>query len=60
MTPDQDGYNQQKKFDDDLVRLGLFDFSGHGPLADEFNSGLANVGYVVSGFQLAKVRDQLA
>jgi DNA phosphorothioation-associated putative methyltransferase len=54
MTSDQDGYNQQKLFDDDLVRLGLFDFSGYGPPAEVLNSGLANVGYVVHGFHLEK------
>ena len=52
MTVDQPGYDQQKSFDDALVKLGLFDFSDYGPSADVFTSTLSNAGYAVRGFSI--------
>jgi hypothetical protein len=52
MAADQPGYQQQKSFDDDLIKLGLFDFSEYGPPADVFASELSRAGYSVSGFSL--------
>jgi hypothetical protein len=45
MAPDQPGYEKQKKFDDKLASMKLFEFSRYGPPADEFLHGLqaANV-----------------
>lgn len=54
MTADQPRYDQQKSFDDALVKLGLFDFSDYGPSADVFTSTLSGAGYTVSGFSLEK------
>jgi DNA phosphorothioation-associated putative methyltransferase len=56
MTVDQPGYDQQKLFDDALVKLGLFDFSDYGPSADFFTSTLNGAGYTVSGFSLEQTR----
>ena len=52
----QPGYDQQKSFDDALVKLGLFDFSEYGPPADVFPATLGGAGYTVSGFNLEKRR----
>jgi DNA phosphorothioation-associated putative methyltransferase len=56
MTADQPGYDQQKSFDDALVKLGIFDFSEYGPSADAFVSTLNGAGYTVSGFSLERSR----
>jgi hypothetical protein len=45
MTPELAGYERQKQFDDDLVKLGLFDFSEYGPSADVFESSLGRARY---------------
>jgi DNA phosphorothioation-associated putative methyltransferase len=52
MAADQPGYDQQKSFDNALVKLSLFDFSEYGPSADVFTSTLSDAGYVVNGFCL--------
>jgi len=54
MAPDQPGYDQQKMFDDALVKLGLFEFPEYGLPADVFTSTLRDAGYVVRGFSLER------
>lgn len=52
MASDQEGYDQQKQFDEQLEALGLFDFSGYGPSATDLARGLTRAGYRVAGFRL--------
>ena len=47
ISSDQPGYYHQKEFDDALVELGIFDFSGYGPGREEFFLMLRNAGYAV-------------
>ena len=47
-------YEEQKKFDDALVKLGLFDFTEYGPDADVFRSTLSRAGYAINDFELQK------
>jgi DNA phosphorothioation-associated putative methyltransferase len=54
ITTEHPGYERQKKFDDALVRLGLFDFAQYGPAADVFRSGLSRAGYVINHFELQR------
>ena len=54
MAADQPGYQQQKKFDDDLIKLGLFEFPEYGLPADVFASTLKGAGYTVREFCLEK------
>ena len=54
--PAQPGYDQQKSFDDALVKLDLFDFSEYGPPADVFLATLGGAGYTVSGLNLERMR----
>jgi DNA phosphorothioation-associated putative methyltransferase len=56
MTAAQPGYDQQKSFDDALVKIGFFDFSEYGPPADVFFATLSGAGYTVSGFNLERRR----
>jgi DNA phosphorothioation-associated putative methyltransferase len=51
---EQPGYERQKKFDDALVKLGLFDFAEYGPAADVFQSILSRAGYIIGNFELQK------
>jgi len=44
----------QKKFDDKLLACGLFDFSGYGPVQEDFYAILATANYAVRGFRLVK------
>src|SRR5262249_31692154 len=60
MTPDQPGYDQQKAFDDELLSLGLFDFSGYGPDAEKFYSELKKAGYAIDGFNLTLLHPNAA
>mgnify|MGYP002402196323 CR=1 FL=1 len=57
MASDQPGYERQKKFDDALVELQLFDFPEYGFSADVFASTLSGAGYSVRGFSLEKLGD---
>jgi hypothetical protein len=52
MTSGQPGYDHQRSFDDKLLNLGLFDFSGYGPDAETFYSTLKKAGYTIEGFSL--------
>jgi DNA phosphorothioation-associated putative methyltransferase len=56
MTADQEGYDQQKAFDDALLKLGLFDFSDYGPSANEFEATMNAAGYVIHGFEIQQKR----
>jgi DNA phosphorothioation-associated putative methyltransferase len=60
LTIDYPGYEQQKKFDDTLVKLGLFDFAEYGPSADDFRSSLGRAGYSINGFALQNHSDNFA
>ena len=55
MAPDQEGYEQQKAFDDVLGNLRVFDFdlSQFGPPTGEFMAALASAGYSINGFTIA-------
>lgn len=57
MSPDLEGYEHQRAFDDALETLGLFDFSGFGPSREEMEKGLADAGYAVRGGALVAVSD---
>jgi DNA phosphorothioation-associated putative methyltransferase len=59
ITKEPPGYEGQKKFDDALVKLGLFDFAEYGPSADVFRSSLGRSGYSINGFELHKSSDGL-
>ena len=54
MSPKQGGYRRQWEFDKQLLGLGLFDFSGHGPNSAEFWAGLAELGLEIRDFRLVK------
>jgi DNA phosphorothioation-associated putative methyltransferase len=55
ITTQHPGYERQKKFDDTLANLGLFDFTDYGPAADDFRSTLSRAGYSINGFELHKL-----
>lgn len=55
MAPNQDGYDAQRRFDDQLDGLEIFDFSGYGPSAAELARGMTGAGYRVRGFELVRV-----
>jgi DNA phosphorothioation-associated putative methyltransferase len=52
MAPGQDGYDEQKAFDDAVEALAIFDFSDHGPPRGVFEGLLGQRGLVVEGFAL--------
>ena len=60
MVADQPRYAQQKRFDDALMGLKLFDFSDYGPDADRFFGELNRAGYQVRGYNLANIDAEVA
>jgi DNA phosphorothioation-associated putative methyltransferase len=54
ITTQHPGYERQKKFDDTLANLGLFDFASYGPSSDDFRSTLSRAGYTIDRFELHK------
>jgi hypothetical protein len=52
MSPDQKGYQWQKKFDDSLAKMTQFDFSRYGPTIEEFQRGLFNAKRQIRGFEI--------
>jgi DNA phosphorothioation-associated putative methyltransferase len=50
---DARNYDNQTQFDQNLERLGLFDFNGYGPSHEEFLDTLATHGLHVVGYELA-------
>ena len=53
MSENLAGYERQKTFDDELLSLKMFDFSGSGPPADEFVAHLRAARIRIRGFTLA-------
>jgi DNA phosphorothioation-associated putative methyltransferase len=49
-------FDKQLDFDEALVNLDLFDFSGFGPSRDTFYQSLADNGYSVKGFSIATLK----
>jgi DNA phosphorothioation-associated putative methyltransferase len=49
-------FDKQLDFDEALVNLALFDFSGFGPPRDTFYQSLADNGYSVKGFSIASLK----
>ena len=47
-------YEKQRKFDDKLLKIGLFDFSGYGPKRYELDTMLEQNSLAIRGFQLVK------
>ncbi|SEH04850.1 DNA phosphorothioation-associated putative methyltransferase [Candidatus Venteria ishoeyi] len=56
IPPDFPNYEKQHKFDEKLLKTGLFDLSAYGPRRDAFYAALALNKYQVRGFQLVKRR----
>jgi DNA phosphorothioation-associated putative methyltransferase len=52
ITTEYPGYERQKKFDDSLSKLGLFEFAEYGPEGGVFRSALSRAGYTIDGFEL--------
>lgn len=52
LAPDHHAYARQKAFDEALLALGLFDFSGFGPDPETFRVTLARAGLKIRGFEL--------
>ena len=52
MAADQDGYDRQKTFDDQLAALHLFDLRAHGPSSLELANALKSAGYKIDNFSL--------
>ena len=55
MASCQRGYAKQKRFDQKLERLGLFDFSGFGPSPAYFFANLEGMGSSLRGWNLTRV-----
>ena len=55
MSKEQPGYESQRRFDQRLVKLGLFDFGGFGPRSDEFFKVLEAAGLCLKGRKIVKV-----
>ena len=55
ITAQHPKYEEQKRFDDALVKLGLFDFAEYGPSADLFESRLSLAGYGIKEFELQRL-----
>ena len=54
MASSQSGYAKQKRFDQKLEGLGLFDFSGFGPSPAYFFENLEVSGLCLKGWNLTK------
>jgi DNA phosphorothioation-associated putative methyltransferase len=54
MAPSQAHYAEQRRFDEALATLSLFDLEGLGPDGTELKSALASAGYSVCGFALER------
>ena len=55
MTKKHQGYEAQRKFDQRLVNLGLFDFHGLGPIPVDFFATLESAGLQVRGRRIVKI-----
>ena len=55
MAHDQPGYKRQKKFDDQLDSLNLFDFSRFGPSSEEFWACLRVASLAINGFRVLPI-----
>ena len=55
MSKEQPGFESQRRFDQRLIKLGLFEFGGFGPRSDEFFEGLQAAGLRVKGRSIVKV-----
>ena len=55
MANDHPGYGTQRRFDQRLVNLGLFDFHGLGPIPTDFFATLESAGLQVRGRRLVKI-----
>lgn len=51
----QPGYDSQRRFDNKLIKLGLFDFSGFGPPSDIFFDTLERAGLGIKGRNIVKI-----
>jgi hypothetical protein len=51
MAADQERYDQQVAFDQWLMGMGCFDFSGYGPSAEAFCAGLIEFGLSLEDVQ---------
>ena len=56
MASSQSGYAKQKRFDQKLDRLGLFDFSGFGPTTANFFATLEGSSLRLRGWNLTRAR----
>ena len=54
MASSQSGYAKQKRFDQKLEGLGLFDFSGFGPSPAYFFANLEGSGHRLSGWNITR------
>ena len=55
MAKGQPGYESQRRFDNKLVKLGLFDFSGFGPRSDIFFDTLERASLGIKGRNIVKI-----
>ena len=55
MNNNQSGYESQRKFDNKLAKLGLFDFNGFGPPSDIFFDTLKRAGLSIKGRNIVKI-----
>jgi DNA phosphorothioation-associated putative methyltransferase len=54
VRPGFPAYDEQLKFDQDLMALGRFSFEGFGPPYAEFHQGLATLNTTIDGFMLKR------